>query len=136
MKKRKTPFRVYISHQSDDLSLVRDMARRLELQGIQPVAPLRGELSIKEYREIVRDEIRNADAVILLVTPASLKADWVVYENGMAQGLRKPVWVVTAGLGDKLLPAPLPHQVVSYDQLDEAIAELAQQVQPSASTAS
>ena len=50
-------------------------------------------------------------------------------EQGMAEGLEKPVLPVTAGLGSQKLPAPLgSYQAAPCDKLDEAIAGLRYQL--------
>jgi hypothetical protein len=120
--------RIFIIHSQQDKELVRDMERRLRVAGLEPCGV--GEIAaIDGRKKALRDLLRNADAVLVLVTPAALTSPWVMTELGMAEGFDKPIVPVTAGLESHGLPAPLAsYQVVPFDELDGAISELARRL--------
>jgi hypothetical protein len=93
---------------------------------VQPVLSVESSASPGEFRRQLRERLQDVDAVLLLVTPAALESGWVMVAVGMAEGLEKPVVPVTAGLEpEELPPGPLSsYQAVTYDRLDEGIAEL------------
>ena len=120
---------MFLSYRSRDRELGRDVARRLQAAGLEPVLDVEAVPAAADYRQVLRDLIGGADAVLLLITPAALESGWVMRELGMAEGLEKPVLPVTAGLGSQKLPAPLgSYQAAPYDKLDEAIAGLRDQL--------
>lgn len=129
MKSKSAAKQVYISHSPKDRDLARDLARRLRAAGETPVLELEFPSGVSERKETLRGLLRKVHAVILLVTPAAMESEWLMTELGMAEGLDKPVILVTAGLGDVPLPAPLQYcQAFPYDQVDEAIAGLTERL--------
>jgi nucleoside 2-deoxyribosyltransferase len=78
-----------------------------------------------DLKNAVRRGIRDADAVILLLTPQSLASDWTMTELGFAEGFDRRVIPVTVGIAKRDLPAPLKtYKTVPFDRLDEAIRQL------------
>jgi hypothetical protein len=115
---------VFLSHTEDDAELARDIARRLKLAGLEPVSAARSDRGYKS-RELLRRQIAESEAVFILATPAALTSDWLLYENGMAEGLEKRVFVITAGVRQKQLPAPMQSRtIVAFDRLDATIENL------------
>ena len=124
--------RIFISHSSQDMELVRDMERRLRVAGLEPFGAPDGSPAIGEWKKALLDRLRKADAVLVLVTPAALSSSWMMTELGMAEGFDKLIVPVTAGLEPNRLPAPLAsYQIVPFDQLDAAISDLAQKLSDS-----
>src|SRR5437762_1371747 len=89
---------VFISHSHEDNELVRDLARRLREAGLKPLVEF-ADLPIgADWKKTVREYIRAADAVLILLTPAALRSAWTMAELGMAEGFERIVLPVTAGL--------------------------------------
>src|SRR5262245_27308235 len=110
---------IFLSHTEDDAELARDIARRLKLAGLEPITAARSDRGGYKSRELLRRQIADAEAVFILATPAALTSDWLLYENGMAEGLEKHVFVITAGVRQKQLPAPMQSRtIVPFDRLD------------------
>lgn len=120
---------VFISHSHQDDELVRDLARRLRVAGLTPSVDLT-ELPLgTNWRRTVREQIRAADAMLILVTPAALKSDWTMTELGMAEGFERVIIPVIAGLKPRDLPAPLrTFRTVPFDELDGAIEQLSERL--------
>src|SRR5208282_3709460 len=97
----------FISHSHKDDELARDLARRLRESGLKPVVDLGDLPPGVEWKETVHKQIRAADAILMLVTPAALKSGWMMTELGMAEGFDRVVVPVTAGLKRRDLSAPL-----------------------------
>jgi nucleoside 2-deoxyribosyltransferase len=126
-KKRFAP-KVFISSTKQDLELARDIARRLQAVGLEPMAN-RTVRPGEDFRKRIGQVIRSSDAVIFLVTPAALESPWLAYETGVAEGLDKHILAVVAGTGQRpLSPVLESYQTVPYDQFDEAILALAQRL--------
>src|SRR5262245_2074024 len=129
MTKSQATGRVFISHSHEDNELVRDLVRRLGDAGLQPFVDFT-ELPVgPDWKKTVREQIRSADAVLILITPATLKSPWMMTELGMAEGFERIIVPVTAGLKSRDLPAPLQtYQVAPFDQVDGAIRVLSERL--------
>ncbi len=127
MSTRQMTRRVFISHSHKDKELVRDIARRMRAAGLEPIVELDA-TGTGDWKSALRDAIRDADAVLFLVTPATLDWPWAMTELGMAEGFDKVIVPVVAGLELKRLPAPLrTYRAIPFDQLDKAIRNLGQE---------
>jgi hypothetical protein len=124
---------VFISHSHQDNELVRDLARRLRDAGLKPLVDFTDLPVGASWKKTVRERIREADAVLILVTPAALTSAWMMAELGMAEGFERVVLPVTAGLRPRDLTAPLrSFQVTPFDEVDRAINMLAERLTPAA----
>jgi hypothetical protein len=121
--------RVFISHSHEDNELVRDLARRLRAAGLEPILDLDDVPAGTEWKKTVREHIRAADAVLILMTPAARNSAWMMAELGMAEGFERLILPVTAGLKPRELPAPLrTYHVAPFDQVDDAINVLSERL--------
>ncbi|HEY7422972.1 MAG TPA: toll/interleukin-1 receptor domain-containing protein [Gemmataceae bacterium] len=129
MTKSRATGSVFISHSHQDNELVHDLARRLRDAGLQPSVDFTEFPVGADWKKTLREHIRSADAVLLLLTPASLKSPWMMTELGMAEGFERIIVPVTAGLKSRDLPAPLQtYQVAPFDQVDGAIRMLSERL--------
>ena len=125
MKTSRATRRVFISHSRQDDELVRDIARRLRDAGLKPFVDFTDIPVGTEWKKILRERLREAHAMLILVTPAALRSPWMMTELGMAEGFDREIIPVTAGLKPRDLPAPLhSYHAVPFDQVDSAISEL------------
>jgi hypothetical protein len=121
--------RVFLSHSHQDDELARDLARRLRKAGLDPLLDVADLPAASDRRKKLREQIRDVDALLFLVTPAALRSGWMVVELGMADGFERIIVPVTAGLKPLDLPAPFQtYQTVPFDEVDEAISSLAEQL--------
>lgn len=121
--------RVFISHSHQDNELGRDLARRLRDACLVPVVDFAAPLVSTDWKKTVHDQIRAADAMLILVTPAALKSAWMMAELGMAEGFELIILPVTAGVKPSDLPGPLQtYQVIPFDQVDRAINMLSERL--------
>lgn len=89
--KHSLDYSVFISHSSYDSWIARMIAEKITRAGAEPwldVLKLEGGVEIR--KEILRG-IRACREVIVLVTPESLKSQWVSFEIGAAYALGKRV---------------------------------------------
>ncbi len=82
-----------------------------------------------EWLAVIRSELRQADAYLVLLTPVSITRRWVWYESGAAWWSEKRlIPVVAAGLGKADVPLPVgAHQILSLDDPEE-VAQLARDI--------
>jgi nucleoside 2-deoxyribosyltransferase len=120
---------VFVSHSGQDDELVRDIARRLRDAGLKPCVDFETVSAAAARRKVLRERLREADAVLILLTPTTLRSSWTMTELGMAEALDRLILPVIAGLKQRDLPAPLQsYHAVPFDQLDEAISELSERL--------
>jgi hypothetical protein len=129
MKPEQAISHIFISSSRQDAELARDIARRLRAAGFVPWLDSTVLGGGEDWNSILRDRLRDAAAVFMLLTPAALDSPWMMRELGMAEAFDKTVIPVVAGLTPERLPEPLQsYQVVPFDQLDEAIDGLTQRL--------
>jgi hypothetical protein len=108
-------------------------SRRLRDAGLKPLVDFADLPVGMEWKRTVREQIREADAMLILVTPAALNSAWMMAELGMAEGFERVVLPVTAGLRPHDLPAPLQtYEVIPFDEVDRAINTLGERLTPTA----
>jgi hypothetical protein len=129
MTAARTKGRVFISHSHQDDELARDLARRLRKAGLEPLLDVTDISAGSDRKKKLREQIREADALLFLITPAALRSGWMMAELGMAEGFERIIVPVTAGLKSVDLPAPFQtYQAVPFDEVDGAISMLAEQL--------
>jgi hypothetical protein len=86
------------------------------------------------FSDVLRDQLRKAEELVVLVSSASLSRDWVRHEIGAAWVLGKRI----VGVLDKLEPADVPDgigqtKVYSINDFDRVAAEIASRARRKAS---
>jgi hypothetical protein len=121
MKTEEAVRRVYISHGPRDKDLARDMARRVRLAGMQPMAEIDSPRPRKKEHLAGTDP--RADAVLMLVTPRPWSR-----RNHLAwvwqKGSRRSSFLLPSVLSRSASEPLQTYQALPYDRLDEAIATL------------
>jgi hypothetical protein len=123
--------RIFISHTSKDRELVREIERRLRAAGLETFFVDVDDIAAgMEWKKVLLEiRLRQADAVLALVTPAALGSPWTVTELGIAEGLDKPIVLVTAGLEPQGIPAPLvSYPRFPFDELDGALGKIVREL--------
>lgn len=93
-----TPYRVFVSHGSDDRWIAAQIAKCLRDLGAETFLD---ETSIPKganFKQIIHKEIALSSEVVALFTPWSAKRSWVWIEMGAAWGQDKPVVAVFYGM--------------------------------------
>ena len=111
---------VFISYSNEDRPAALELKKALEDIGLA--------VWMDDFRLVAGDTfpngleegIRSSVGVVILLTPASTKSQWVTYEFAFARGADVPVMVVRAG--EVALPAPLDSYHAITDALPEQIA--------------
>jgi hypothetical protein len=93
-----TPYRVFVSHGSDDRWIADQIAKRLRELGAEVFLDETGVPKGANFKRIIHREIAQSDEVIALFTPWSAKRSWVWIEIGAAWGQDKPVIAVFYGM--------------------------------------
>jgi hypothetical protein len=90
-KRQKPKYLVFLSHSSRDIWLSDAIARRLRAKGI---GVWLDEMSLEggdDVSDSIVNNIKTCDEIIVLVSPESVKSQWVAAEIGMAKVLKKRI---------------------------------------------
>lgn len=92
------PYRVFVSHGSDDRWIAGQIARRLGELGAETFLDETNIPKGANFKQIIHKEIALSNEVVALFTPWSAKRSWVWIEMGAAWGQSKPVVAVFHGM--------------------------------------
>src|SRR5215217_4654243 len=116
-------YRVYISHTFKDSELARDLKRRLREAGVTVSAAESAEPG-EDFSLYIKNSLRSADEVVVLLTDSSVNSSWLLYEIGAADSLDKRVTPILVNEGAELLPQISGRQIVRYADLPKYISSL------------
>lgn len=130
---------VFVSHASQDEWIARRMAEVIERKGrrhrVKAFLDARDLESGDRFSDSLRDKLREAEELVVLVSSASVGRDWVRHEIGAAWALGKRI----VGVVDKLEPADVPDgigqtKVYGINDFDRVAAEIASRARRKASS--
>ncbi len=129
LKKTKQPRgRVFVDIAPEDHSLAQDIAKKLAAAGMDVEVFGKERKGGPKQLESAAAIVRKSDAAVFLLTPNSLRSDWMLAELGLAMGRELPVIAIMAGIDRVAVPAPFwGKEVVSFDQLDNVVARLSRE---------
>ena len=90
----KEPFRglrIFLSHSTKDLSLVRQLEKQLDNYGIRVVVAEEIRTPGAELKEKFESLIRDCGIFVALLTEESANSQWVLYETDYAKQINKPM---------------------------------------------
>ena len=108
--------KVFISYAHEDSTIARDLLARLSdthVSGWMDHADVASGGAISRH---IRESIRQASAVLFLVTPRSIDSHWVQFELGAAWGMGKHIIPVI--IGDPEIEISLPEWLLQFQYVD------------------
>jgi len=107
--------KVFISHSSKDLSLIRLLEKSLDNYGVQAIiAEDLQEPGVDLWQKITR-EINNSDVVLAILTENAVRSKWVKMELEYAQKIRKPI----IPLKEKSVELVMPIEWIEFSKDDD-----------------
>jgi len=118
-------YKVFISSTQKDSDLARDLARRLESAGVTVVSVGEAPAGAR-FKATIDRSLREADELVLIVSPDSVNSPSLVFAMGAAFSARKRVTPILVGIDRSELPTPLKYvSSVRYSDLQDYISEIA-----------
>lgn len=117
-------YRIFISYSTKDKHLAQDLARRLKEAGATVLADETDPSPGEEVRHKIRETLRTADEVVVLLTDNSAHSPLTRYEIGVADALNKRVTPVVVNEGVQNFVPMVGPDVVPYNALPEYISSL------------
>jgi hypothetical protein len=123
--------KIFLAYARTDEEFAARLGRVLQAQGVEVSRDMSGANFGQGWEDPLRNALRDADSVVLVLSPAALESAWVAFELGAAAASGKPIVGVqphAAALPDSLpLPAMrrlnLDGQRLSDAELGAAVRE-------------
>lgn len=84
-------YRVFLSHATYDKWIARVLCEKIEALGATVFRDDRDIEGGNDIPDSIREAIRAADEVVVLLTPESIQRQWVLIEIGVAFGLQRRI---------------------------------------------
>jgi hypothetical protein len=129
---------VFVSHASEDEWIARRVAEVMERKGrrhkVKAFLDARDLESGDHFSDALRDRLREAEEMVILLSSAAIRRNWVRHEIGAAWALGKRIVAIL----DKLEPLDVPDgigrtKVYSLNEFDRVAAEIASRARRKAS---
>jgi len=118
-------YSVFISHSVKDKHLAQDLARRLQEAGAVALRLDEAAFSLGDsFRLKIREVLREADEMVVLLTDNSAQSPWTRYEIGVADALDKRVTPVVVNEGVENLVPMIGKNFILYNDLPTYISSL------------
>lgn len=99
--------RVFISHASDDKKIAEEFTTMFTKKNIKSFDANLDILSGENWEEKLLEEINKSDELLLILSPNSIKSNWVMIEVGAAWTLGKPITPATLYVKLESVPEPI-----------------------------
>jgi TIR domain len=120
-----TKRRVFISHSFVDKWIAGRIRDDLEARGVTAYLAEKDLATGAEIVPTISEELRDSDELLILLTPASVKSDWVVAEMYMALAYSKPWVAIRMHVGENDIPRLLkPYLARDLNDIDRYYAEV------------
>jgi len=118
--------KVFISYSSYDRWVARKIAEDLKRERISTFLDEKDIETGASIDESIALHLKDADELLLLLSPASLKSTWVFIELGGARALGKRVAPILLHVGANEVPQPISHSLCrDINDIDKYYDELA-----------
>jgi len=113
-----TGIKVFISHSTEDIQIVRELEKRLDNYGVQAIIaediPEPGTVLEEKFKA----KIRESNLFLALLTESSARSKWVIMETEYARSIHKPV----VPLKERSLRVESPIEWIEFSRGDNADA--------------
>jgi hypothetical protein len=84
-------YHLFLSYASGDASLANELKETFENRGMQCFMAEKGIAVATQWEPAIREALRAAEYIVLLLTPRSIRSTWVLLETGAAWTLEKDI---------------------------------------------
>ncbi|MFC1890709.1 toll/interleukin-1 receptor domain-containing protein [Thermodesulfobacteriota bacterium] len=125
---------IFLSYSHDDAEIATELASRLGDAGLTCFVAERDITATQQWEPRIRDELRSAQCVLILLTPRSRDSAWVAIETGAAWVLERDIVPATMFVDVNELTEPIrryqARRVETNAQVITLIQELQQKLRP------
>lgn len=117
--------KVFISHSSADRWIAEKISEDVEKLGVETFLDAQNIETGDDFDEEIRNQLLACDEIVIIISPAALKSQWVMMELGAARTLRKRLALVLVGVSPNELPSPVNrHLARDLNQIRDYYDEL------------
>jgi len=128
-RKAKKEYIIFISHSSKDAWIARTIAEKISALGATPWLDVKDLHGGDVLGEKIRQGIEACHEAIVLVSPDSLKSQWVLFESGAVWGLKKRLTPVLHGVSHEALSPIKELKALELNDFDEFLVQLKQRLE-------
>lgn len=123
LRKAAFSFDVFLSFATVNFSHAESIRQKVQCKGKKVFFSAKDLIGGQDFADKIRDALRASTELWLLVSPESLKSEWVMTEWGAAWVLDKPIVPVLYRCGPEMLPERLKRlHVVDLHEIDDYLA--------------
>lgn len=117
--------KVFISHSSHDKWIARQISRLLADAGFESFLDEKDIKTGDSIDDSIHEHLKDSDDLLVLISPASLKSQWVFIEIGAARALDKRIVPITFHVEPNEIPSAISRFLAKdINQFDQYIDEL------------
>lgn len=117
-------YNIFISFDSKDTDLARDLSKRLEKAGLTVTTTTGNIYNPRDVKDNI-ENLKKADEAIFLITNNSIEGKKILFDMGIATSLEKRLAPILVGLRPKELPDIVKGlDFIKYDELERYIGRL------------
>jgi hypothetical protein len=117
--------KIFISHSSRDKWAARRIAAEISLLGVATFLDEKDIETGESIDDAVAKHLRECDELLVLLSPASIKSDWVLVEVGGAKALGKRLVPILLYLSANEIPSPISkHLARDINNIEQYYAEV------------
>ncbi len=122
-------YNIFISSDSKDTDLARDLSKRLEKAGLSVTTSIGKAGNPRDDKSHI-ENLEKADEVIFLLTSNSIRDQKILFDLGIATSLEKRLTPIIQGVKPKELPDIAKGlDYIKYDDLERYISRLRRRVE-------
>jgi hypothetical protein len=121
--------KVFVSYSGKDTAFVAKLQRLLRTTNMTGFLDQSDIAAGAALSDLIRDEIRSASAVLVLLSENAVKSNWVPFEIGLAESMGKPIIPILLPINDldkSVLELVQGHRII--DARNKPIPEIAQEI--------
>lgn len=99
--------KVFISHSSGDRWIAEKISEEIRELGIETFLDAQNIETGDDFDEEIRRQLTESDEILIVISAAALKSQWVMMELGAARTLGKRLVLILVGVSPNELPSPV-----------------------------
>ena len=126
------PYQVFVSHATADKWIARMICEKIEAQGAVTFRDDRDIQGGDDIPDSIRFQIKQSRELVVLLTPASVSRQWVIFEVGAAWGWSRKIRIVPIMCHVDVDPIPgmiRSKKAIYLNEFDQYIAKLQKRVE-------
>jgi hypothetical protein len=127
--------KIFISHSHQDSWVAQRIAQDLKDRGVEVFMAEKNIITGEHIDKAIKNGIAKSDHLLLLISPASLRSNWIFIETGMALALNKTLIPILLNVGENEVPELVMRQLArGINEIERYYHELEQQNEESSTS--